>query len=68
MSFFSREQRYEILCAIKRGKVAGSKLTFEEEQFILEYAQAKAIAFLEDPEAQAAMDRLYESRWAHRFD
>jgi hypothetical protein len=69
MSFFSREQRYEILCAIKRGKLARhDSLTAEEEQYIQDFALLKVQEILSDPECQAAMDRLYESRWAHRFD
>ena len=69
MSFFSRAQRYEILKSVKRG-VLGSNapLTEEEEQFIRDYATEMARDFLRDPECQAAMDRIYESRWAHRFD
>ena len=68
MSFFSRDQQYEILKGIKRGTRQGTPLTAEEEQFIQDYALAKVQDVLSDPECQAAMDRIYESRWAHRFD
>lgn len=69
MSFFSRAQRYEILKSIKRG-VLGSNapLTEEEEQFIQDFATEQVQDLMKDPECQAAMDRIYESRWAHRFD
>lgn len=75
MSFFSRSDRYIMLCAIKRGRFAGRdltdkerELTFEEEQFIREYAHSKVLELMEDPECAAALDRIYENKWAHRFD
>ena len=68
MSFFSRSQRYEMLNAIKRGGRRAKPLTEEEEQFIRDCATEMAQDFLRDPECQAAMDRIYENRWAHRFD
>ena len=73
MSFFTKAQRYEMLNAIKRGAKVNpnlpvTPLTAEEEQFIRDHATEMAQDFLRDPECQAAMDRIYESRWAHRFD
>jgi hypothetical protein len=72
MSFFAPEQRYQMLCAIKRGHnnphLPKGPLTEEEEQFIQDYAWKKVQEVLKDPEIQAVMDRLYEDRWAHRFD
>ena len=58
MSFFAREQRYEMLCAIKRGQRQGTTLTAEEEQFIQDYAQEKLFEILEDPEVMAVLKRL----------
>lgn len=68
MSFFTREQRYTLLCAVKHGQRHGDPLTLEEDQFIREYAQEKVEELLRDPECYAILDRLYESKWAHRFD
>lgn len=73
MSFFSRAQRYEMLCGIKRGikvnpNLPVDGLTAEEEQFIRDFATEQVQDLMKDPECQAAMDRIYESRWAHRFD
>ena len=68
MSFFTRAQRYEILCSIKQGQRIGNPLTAEEEQFIRDFATEQVQDLMKDPECQAAMDRIYESRWAHRFD
>lgn len=58
MSFFTREQRYEMLCSIKRGTRAGSTLTAEEEQFIQDFAFEKLTEILKDPEIMAVMKRL----------
>lgn len=58
MSFFTREQRYEMLCAIKRGRRQGAPLTAEEEQFIQDFAQEKLLDLLKDPEVMAVMLRL----------
>lgn len=58
MSFFTREQRYTMLCAIKRGTREGSPLTVEEEQFIQDYAQEKLFELLEDPEVMAVFKRM----------
>jgi hypothetical protein len=63
MSFFTREQRYEMLCAIKRGYTANpylpvTPLTQEEEQFIQEYATEKFNEIMKDPEVVAVMQRL----------
>ena len=67
MSFFTRSQRYEMLCKIKRGG-GWPALTAEEEEFIRDFATEQVQDLMKDPECQAAMDRIYESRWAHRFD
>jgi len=58
MSFFTRQQRYEMLCAIKRGQREGTALTAEEEQFIQDYAQEKLFEILEDPEIMAVLKRM----------
>lgn len=59
MSFFTRQQRYEMLCAIKRGAVSGhSPLTAEEEQFIQDYAFEKLTEVLSDPEVKAVFERM----------
>ena len=63
MSFFTREQRYEMLCAIKRGAKVNpnlpvTPLTAEEEQFIQDFAFEKLTEILKDPEVMAVMKRL----------
>ncbi len=58
MSFFTREQRYTMLCAIKRGARKGSPLTAEEEQFIQDYAFEKLTEILQDPEIMAVFKRM----------
>ncbi len=58
MSFFTREQRYQMLCAIKRGAREGSPLTAEEEQFIQDYAFEKLTEILQDPEIMAVFKRM----------
>lgn len=58
MSFFTRQQRYEMLCAIKRGTREGSPLTVEEEQFIQDFAQEKLTEILSDPEIMAVFKRM----------
>ncbi len=58
MSFFTREQRYEILCGIKRGTRRGDPLTEEEEQFIQDFAQEKLDELLSDPEIMAVFKRM----------
>ena len=58
MSFFTREQRYEMLCAIKRGQRQGAPLTQDEEQFIQDYAMDKLKETLSDPEVMAVFQRL----------
>ena len=58
MSFFTREQRYEMLCAIKRGQRAGTTLSAEEEKFIQDFAFEKLTEILKDPEVMAVMKRL----------
>jgi hypothetical protein len=58
MSFFTREQRYEMLCAIKRGTRQGASLTKDEEQFIRDFAQEKFDELLRDPEVLAVLQRM----------
>jgi hypothetical protein len=58
MSFFTREQRYTMLCAIKRGDRQGTALTAEEDQFIQDYAMEKLFQILEDPEIMAVLKRM----------
>ena len=58
MSFFTREQRYEMLKAIKRGTREGSPLTAEEEQFIQDFAFEKLTEVLSDPEVKAVFERM----------
>ena len=58
MSFFTRQQRYEMLCAIKRGAREGSPLTTEEEQFIQDFAFEKLTETLSDPEVMAVFERM----------
>lgn len=58
MSFFTREQRYEMLKAIKQGKRSGDPLTKQEEQFIMDYALEKLNETLSDPEVMAVFKRL----------
>ena len=58
MSFFTREQRYQMLTAIKRGDRQGTALAAEEEQFIQDYAQEKLFEILEDPEVMAVFRRM----------
>ena len=58
MSFFTRQQRYEMLCAIKRGAREGSPLTAEEEQFIQDFAFEKLTEILGDPEVKAVFERM----------
>jgi hypothetical protein len=68
MSFFNREQRYEMLCAIKRGSWWNGQdltdfqreLTAEEEAFIQDFAMEKFNEVMRDPEVVAAMKRLKE--------
>ncbi len=72
MRFFSRDQQYMMLCAIKKGhnnpNLPTQPLTSEEEQFITEYATSMVTALMQDPECLKAMDAIYEQRWAYRFD
>jgi len=58
MSFFTREQRYTMLCAIKRGDRQGTALTAEEEQFIQDFAFEKLTELLQDPEIMAVFKRM----------
>ena len=65
MSFFTREQRYQILCAIKQGKFRDgypSTITADEEAFIVAYATEKFDELMKDPEVVAVMKRL-KDRW-----
>lgn len=59
MSFFTREQRYQYLCEVKRGLWGPTKppLT-EEEAFIVAYATEKFDELMQDPEVVAVMKRL----------
>ena len=58
MSFFTVQQRYEILCSIKRGERKGDPLTAEEEQFIQDYAQERLFELLKDPEVMVVFKRM----------
>lgn len=58
MSFLSRQQRYEMLCAIKKGWRLGSVLSKEEEQFIQDFAFEKLTEVLQDPEVMAVFKRM----------
>ena len=60
MRFYTRQQRYTMLCAIKRGAREGSPLTAEEEQFIQDYAMEKLTEILQDPEVMAVFKRMKE--------
>lgn len=64
MGFFTREQRYEMLCSIKHGhrntNLCGGPLTAEEEAFIVEFATEKFNEVMKDPEVVAVMKRLKE--------
>lgn len=55
MSFFTREQRYTMLCAIKR---RGEALSVEEEDFIQDFAFEKLTDVLSDPEVMAVFKRM----------
>jgi len=61
MTTFTREQRYQILCAIKRGKFREgypSTLTEEEQAFVIQFATEKFDELMRDPEVVAVMKRL----------
>jgi len=61
MTTFTREQRYQILCAIKQGKFREghpSTLTEEEQAFIIQVATEKFDELMRDPEVVAVMKRL----------
>lgn len=65
MSMLSKQQRYEMLCSIKRTMEAGKapphwpkEMTEEELQFIRDVAQEKLSEALKDPEVLAAFERL----------
>ena len=63
MSFLSRRERYELLCAFKRGdnpRIGHRTLTEEEEQFVQEFALEKFDRIMQDPEVVAVMQRLKE--------
>ena len=60
MRFYTRQQRYTMLCAIKRGAREGSPLTADEEQFIQDYAMEKLTEILQDPEVMAVFKRMKE--------
>ena len=60
MSFLSRQQRYELLCKMKRATdmTMRWKLSEEEEQFIQDYALEKLQETLSDPEVMAVFKRM----------
>jgi hypothetical protein len=61
MSFLTRKERYELLCAFKRGdnpRIRQRALTEEEEQFVQEFALEKFDRIMQDPEVVAVMQRL----------
>ena len=61
MSFFTDEQRYQILCSIKNGKFRDgypTTITADEEAFIRKFAEQKFRELMEDPEVVAVMKRL----------
>jgi hypothetical protein len=62
MSFFTREQRYNYLCEVKRGLWGPNTppITAEEEAFIVEFATEKFNEVMQDPEVVAVMKRLKE--------
>jgi len=68
MSFLSKQQRYEMLCSIKRTMEAGEapphwpkEMTEEELQFIQDVAQEKLFEALKDQEVLAALKRLNDT-------
>lgn len=38
------------------------------ELVIKDYAEESVVSQMQDPAFEAAMDRYYERKWAHRFD
>ena len=62
MTFMTREERYKLLCQIKRdeqsGKVLRGGLTAEEEAFVVDFATEKFNEVMRDPEVVAVMQRL----------
>jgi hypothetical protein len=61
MSFLTRKERYELLCAFKRGdnpRIRQRTLTEEEEKFVQEFALEKFDRIMQDPEVVAVMQRL----------
>ena len=66
MSFFTPEQRYTMLCAIKRGSsnpnLPRGQLTPDEEKFIRDYAADKLERVLKDPEVRNILKSRYMVR------
>jgi hypothetical protein len=62
MTFMTREERYKLLCQIKRdeknSKILRGGLTAEEEAFVVEFATEKFNEVMRDPEVVAVMRRL----------
>ena len=65
MSFLSKQQRYDMLCNIKRVMESGKapphwpkQMTEEELQFIRDFAEEKLLESLKDPEVMSALKRL----------
>ena len=62
MGFFTREERYNYLCEVKRGLWGPHKppLPRADEAFIVEFATEKFNEVMQDPEVVAVMKRLKE--------
>lgn len=63
MSFFTDEQRYQILCSIKNGKFREgypTHITKDEEAFVVAFATKKFYEMMADPEVVAVMKRMKE--------
>jgi|LakMenE18May11ns_1017448.scaffolds.fasta_scaffold9731496_2 hypothetical protein len=61
MSFLTREERYDLLYAIKRGdnpRIRQRALTKEESWFVQEFDVEKFDRIMQDPEVVAVMQRL----------
>jgi hypothetical protein len=59
MSFLSRQQRYEFLCAVKKGLLGNNpQLTQEEEQFVQDYALERLKDALSNPETMEVFKRM----------
>jgi hypothetical protein len=63
MGFLTRRERYDLLCAVKRGdnpKILQRALTVEEEEFVKEFATEEFDKIMQDPEIVAVMQRLLD--------